>query len=73
MKPVELIASIIRNSIPPGEVVIDVFAGSGTIMAAAFLTGRRAAMIELDPRYAEVIISRWETLSGGTAERMELR
>lgn len=70
MKPVELIAGILRNSIPPGAVVLDVFAGSGTIMAAAHITNRRAAMIELDPKYAEVILRRWENLTGLPVEEV---
>ena len=70
MKPVELIAAIVRNSIPPGSVVLDLFAGSGTIMAAAHITGRRAAMVELDPHYAEVILRRWENLTGLPVEEV---
>jgi site-specific DNA-methyltransferase (adenine-specific) len=70
MKPVDLIAAILSNSVPPGGVVLDLFSGSGTIMAAAFLTGRRAAMVELDPRYADVILRRWENLTGEPAEQV---
>jgi site-specific DNA-methyltransferase (adenine-specific) len=71
MKPVDLIAAILSNSVPPGGVVLDLFSGSGTIMAASFLTGRRAAMVELDTRYAEVILSRWENLTGESVELLE--
>ncbi|ORL93428.1 DNA modification methylase [Prescottella equi] len=68
MKPVDLIAPLITNSCPPGGIVLDLFSGSGSTMAAAFLAGRRAALIELDPCYADVIIERWEAISGETAE-----
>ncbi|KJF21946.1 DNA modification methylase [Rhodococcus sp. AD45-ID] len=70
MKPVDLIAPLISNSCPAGGVVLDLFAGSGSTLAAAFMTGRRAALIELDPRYADVIVTRWEALSGETAEQV---
>ncbi|MGY4103440.1 DNA methyltransferase [Nocardia sp. R16R-3T] len=68
MKPVDLIAPMLTNSCPPGGIVLDLFAGSGSTLAAAYLTGHRAVLVELDPRYGEVIVNRWEALSGQTAE-----
>jgi DNA modification methylase len=59
MKPVELIKPHVLNSSQPGEVVLDMFAGSGSTMIAADMCGRRAFMVELDPRYADVIRKRW--------------
>lgn len=64
MKPVDLFAAILTNSVRPGGVVLDLFCGSGTTVAAAFLTGRKAAVFELDPRYADVILTRWKNISG---------
>jgi hypothetical protein len=53
------------------RLVLDPFGGSGSTMAACYQTGRRSASVELDPRYADVIIARWEALSGGTAVRAD--
>jgi site-specific DNA-methyltransferase (adenine-specific) len=63
MKPVELIVPMLLNSSLPDEIVLDLFAGSGSTMAAAVATGRRAFMVELDPRYCDVIRHRWQTLA----------
>jgi DNA modification methylase len=68
-KPVELFAYLLGNSCPAGGTVLDPFAGSGTALVAAEQTGRRAALLELDPRYADVIVARYEQLTGKTAER----
>jgi DNA modification methylase len=70
MKPVELVARAIRNSSRPGELVYDPFAGSGTTLVAAEQTGRSARVMELDPRYAQVILERWAALVGAPAERL---
>ena len=70
MKPVELVARAIRNSSTPGQLVYDPFAGSGTTLIAAEQTGRRCRAMELDPRYAQVILERWGALSGAAAERV---
>lgn len=59
MKPVDLIKAQLLNSSLPGDIVLDQFAGSGSTMIAADLCGRRAFLIELDPRYADVIRNRW--------------
>lgn len=68
MKPVDLIAPMLVNSCPPQGITLDLFAGSGSTLAAAHLTGRRAALVELDPCYADVILDRWEAISGHPAE-----
>jgi DNA modification methylase len=70
MKPIELVARAIRNSSRPGEVVVDPFGGSGTTLIAAHHEDRRARLIELSPNYVDVIIARWEALSGLKAKRV---
>lgn len=67
MKPVELVEKAINNSSKPGDVVIDLFGGSGTTLIASEQTKRRCRMMELDPKYCDVIITRWETLTGQKA------
>lgn len=59
MKPVALITRAIENSTDPGQLVADPFAGSGSTLLACHGTGRRAALLELDPIYADVILRRW--------------
>jgi DNA modification methylase len=71
MKPVELFAYLITNSCKPGGTILDTFAGSGTTMVAAEQTGRTAALVELDPRYCDVIVQRYEMFTGSKAERSE--
>lgn len=68
MKPVELVARAINNSSKKGDVVIDLFGGSGTTLIASEQTGRCCRMMELDPKYVDVIVNRWEQLTGGKAE-----
>lgn len=70
MKPVKLMAYFIRNSSRPGETVLDVFAGSGSTLIAAEQTGRTCYAAELDARYCDVIIKRWENLTGEKAVRI---
>jgi DNA modification methylase len=70
MKPVELLAIAIANSSRPGAVVLDPFAGSGSTLIACEQLGRRARLVELDPRYCEVIVQRWEAATGQTADRV---
>ena len=66
-KPVELMRRPILNHTKRGELVYDPFLGSGTTLAAAELTERVCVGIELDPKYVDVVISRWQTLSGQKA------
>ena len=60
MKPVDLIAKLIKNSTTLGETILDPFGGSGSTLIAAHNTGRIAKLIELDPRYVDVICRRFE-------------
>jgi DNA modification methylase len=64
MKPVELVARCLRNSSRPGDRVLDPFAGSGTTIVACETLGRRGYAIELDPRYCDVILARFEAMTG---------
>jgi DNA modification methylase len=70
MKPVELVRRAVLNSCPPKAIVLDPFGGSGTTMIACEETGRVSRLLELDPRYVDVIVRRWETFSGRQAERI---
>ena len=70
MKPVELFAYLMRNSCPKGGRVFDPFGGSGTTLIAAEQEGRSASLLELDPRYVDVIAKRYEAFSGRKAERL---
>lgn len=77
MKPVPLVARAVTNSSKKDNVVLDLFGGSGTTMIACEQTGRRCFMCELDEKYCDVIIQRWEDFTGGKAvllngERAEL-
>ena len=67
MKPVALFDYEIRNSSKKGDAVLDLFAGSGTTLIACEQNGRDAYVMELDPRYVDVIVSRWEALTGEKA------
>jgi len=69
MKPVELVERAIRNSSRPGDVVLDAFGGSGTTMIAAEKSGRHARLVELDPKYCDVIVRRWQEFASGRATR----
>jgi DNA modification methylase len=63
-KPVELMRKPILNHTEPGGLVFDGFLGSGTTLAAAELTARICLGLELDPKFADVIVMRWQNLSG---------
>ena len=69
MKPVELVERAIRNSSRPGDIVLDPFGGSGTTLIAAEKSGRIGWLIELDPKYVDVIVRRWQDWSGQEAYR----
>ena len=71
MKPVELIVEMILNSSLKGHIVLDLFGGSGTTLIACEQTSRKARLMELDPHYCDVIIQRWEDLTGKKAELVE--
>lgn len=68
-KPVELFVRAINHHTNPGEYLYDPFAGSGTLMVACEKTKRRALMMELDPKYCDIIIQRYENYSGKKALR----
>lgn len=65
-KPVELATRAIENSTQEGEIVLDLFGGSGTTLIGAQLLGRRAYLTELDPRYVDVIVNRCVRITGNT-------
>lgn len=67
MKPVELVANCMKDGTLLGDKVLDLFGGSGTTLIAAEQLGRKCFMMELDPHYCDVIIARWEKLTGKTA------
>lgn len=67
MKPVALFDYLIRNSTKKGDTVLDSFAGSGTTIMACEQDGRKALCMELDPKYCDVIIQRWEAFTGEKA------
>jgi len=71
MKPLPLMERAISNSSKPGDLVLDLFASSGSTLIACERTGRRCAALELDPRYADVVLTRWERFSGSVAERLD--
>lgn len=70
MKPIKLFDYQMQCSSKPGENVLDLFAGSGTTIMAAEQNGRRAYCMELDPKYVDVIIARWESFTGKRAVLM---
>ncbi len=67
MKPVELFAYLIENSSKKGDAVLDLFGGSGTTLIGCEQLDRRAYIMELDERYCDVIINRWEEFTGNKA------
>lgn len=68
MKPIPLVAKAILNSTDKGDVVLDMFGGSGTTLIACEQTERKCRMMELDPHYCDVIVRRWEEFTGRKAE-----
>jgi len=70
-KPVKLPAKAIQNSSNKEETVLDAFGGSGSTLLAAEQTNRKCLMMELEPKYCQVIIDRWENLTGQQAEKLK--
>jgi DNA modification methylase len=68
-KPVELARRALEYSSGAGEIVLDLFGGSGSTLIAAELTGRRAFLMELDPLYCDIIVTRYEQFTGTKAQR----
>src|SRR5665811_1272338 len=73
MKPLPLIERAIENSSKPGDVILDLFLGSGSTLIAAERTGRICYGMELDEHYASIVLARWEAFTGSTAERLEAK
>jgi DNA methylase len=67
MKPVALVERAVRNSSKSRDIVLDPFGGSGSALIACEKAGRQARLIELDPKYCDVIIRRWQEFSGRAA------
>jgi DNA modification methylase len=67
MKPVELVERAVRNSSKGRDTVLDPFGGSGTTLIACEKAGRQARVIELEPKYCDVIIRRWQEFAGKEA------
>lgn len=68
MKPIDLLVYLIKNSSKEKELILDLFGGSGSTLIAAEQTNRKCYTMELDPKYCDVIIRRWENLTGQKAE-----
>lgn len=68
MKPIKLIARLVNNSSRPGEKVVDFFGGSGSTLITCEQLNRKCYTMELDPRFVDVIIDRWETYTGRKAK-----
>lgn len=66
-KPVELATRAIENSSRPTEIVVDGFSGSGTLLIGCEMTGRRARVMDLDPKYVQAAIERWQNFTGQEA------
>ena len=67
-KPVELIVKALKNSSKKDDIIIDCFGGSGSTLIACEKTNRKCRMMELDPKYIDAIIKRWEAYTGKKAE-----
>lgn len=70
MKPIELIANALKNSSKENDLIIDFFGGSGSTLIACEQLNRRCYMLELSPKYCDVIIRRWENLTGKKAVKI---
>lgn len=70
MKPIKLLARLIRNSSNVGDLVLDLFGGSGSTLMACEQVGRKCCTNELDPHYCDVIIERWEQYTGKQATKL---
>ena len=70
MKPVPLVGHLIKNSSKPGQIVLDLFGGSGSTLIACEQMNRRCFTMEYDPQYADVIIDRWQQFTGQEAKKL---
>ena len=66
-KPVELIERAVTNSSKSGDVMLDLFGGSGSTLIACEINGRESRLMELDPKYCDVIVKRWQDFTGKQA------
>ena len=71
MKPIRLFAGLIRNSSKKGQVVLDIFGGSGSTLIACQQMDRKSYTMELDPHYCDVILQRWENFTGEQAKLLD--
>ena len=71
VKPVALVKDAIKDCSKPGGIILDAFGGSGTTLIAAAKTKRRGFLIELEPKYVDVTVRRWEALFGTEARHAE--
>jgi len=69
MKPISLVTRFLNNSSVPGQIVLDSFGGSGSTLMAAEKSGRKCRMLELEEKFCDVIVRRWETHTGRKAKR----
>lgn len=67
MKPVALVTKLLENSTRAGDIVLDLFGGSGSTLISCEMTGRQARLMELDPRFCDVIVRRWQDFTGRAA------
>lgn len=67
MKPIKLLARSIKNSSKEGDNVLDLFGGSGSTLITCEQLNRKCFMMELDPKFVDVIIARWEKFTGQKA------
>lgn len=73
MKPIELVERALHNSSKTKDIILDAFGGSGSTMIACEKTQRRARLIELDPKYVDVIVNRWQEFTGKEATHAETK
>jgi len=71
VKPVQMIADAIRDVSIRGDIVLDLFGGSGSTLIAAEKTGRKANLCELSPAYCDLILARWEAFAKDEAQLVE--
>lgn len=71
MKPIAIIANCVKVSSNQGQLLVDLFGGSGSTLIACEQLGRKCYMMEFDPRYVDVIVKRWEQFTGSKAEKVQ--
>jgi DNA modification methylase len=69
VKPTALVADSLQDVTKRGDLVLDIFLGSGTTLVAAERSGRRFRGVDIDPAYIDVAIERWETITGQEAQK----